>query len=552
MLEAQLARLVGQFQEFTNGITNRLQQVEAVNAQLNAQLAQVSAQAQAVPRDDGEHEGKQRGGVLDDRDFRSCPKFSGDLSGWDSWRHSFCLCCYKVPGLSDVLEDVVRQAAVKTNISELVIDPEIKAKYQNALYRHLAMTTEGEANTVVMSVMHKGDHGALCGFGALALLSQRYNPKTPGRVLQQWALVLEPGRVKDVRVLQAQVEQWEHKRAKSEREFGEKMTDTLSIAILVKMLPRDLQDQAYQMGKVGQQLVYREVRDRIMGIASNRAFDMSTPTPMDVGCVDDKSDVMDELEVDAINGECHNCRGWGHAARECPSKPGLNKGKGKGGNNSSGSSVQKPSGGKASGKALGKPKGFQGQCFRCQAFGHSAKDCRAPAPKPVQEVAADTDCQQGGATQVACVGSCWTIGAVESGWKVVQGRRKKARETSTWTPSLPSKPPGLHKPPERMPETVFIGTVKKPEGAMTTEVTVDSAAEESVCPVGWGKQFGLQPVPEDQQTTFVNASGGRITHYGSRKVVVAAASGEHLGMNFQVTDVKKPLLAVSRLIEHGN
>ena len=52
--------------------------------------------------------------------------------------------------------------------------------------------------------------------------------------------------------------------------------------------------------------------------------------------------------------------------------------------------------------------------------------------------------------------------------------------------------------------------------------------------------------------TFVNASGGAISHYGSRKVVVSSAGGRNLEMIFQVTDVKKPLLAVSRLIERGN
>ena len=37
---------------------------------------------------------------------------------------------------------------------------------------------------------------------SLALLAQRYDPWTPGRILQQWGLVLEPGKVKDVRQLQ--------------------------------------------------------------------------------------------------------------------------------------------------------------------------------------------------------------------------------------------------------------------------------------------------------------------------------------------------------------
>ena len=112
-------------------------------------------------------------------------------------------------------------------------------------------------------------------------------------------------------------------------------------------------------------------------------------------------------------------------------------------------------------------------------------------------------------------------------------------------------PPGLKAP--KVDKRAFIGTVDQTAVcAMTTEVTVDSAAEESVCPAAWGRQFGLDPVPPDQRMTFVNASGGRIEHHGARKVIVNAVTGQKLAMKFQVTDVQKPLLAVSRLIEQGN
>ena len=53
-------------------------------------------------------------------------------------------------------------------------------------------------------------------------------------------------------------------------------------------------------------------------------------------------------------------------------------------------------------------------------------------------------------------------------------------------------------------------------GEEWTEITVDSAAEESVCPHGWGNQFGINGV--EQKLNLVNASGGQ--HYGERKVVV--------------------------------
>ena len=100
---------------------------------------------------------------------------------------------------------------------------------------------------------------------------------------------------------------------------------------------------------------------------------------------------------------------------------------------------------------------------------------------------------------------------------------------------------------------IFIGTATEHAVcAITSEVTVDSAAEESVCPEAWGRHFGIDPVQPGQHMTFVNASGGPIAHHGSRKVIVNSVTGQKLSMKFQVTDVQKPLLAVSRLIEQGN
>ena len=53
------------------------------------------------------------------------------------------------------------------------------------------------------------------------------------------------------------------------------------------------------------------------------------------------------------------------------------------------------------------------------------------------------------------------------------------------------------------------------------EITVDSAAEESVCPHAWGKQFGMGQV--GQKMNLVNASGGEINHCGQSQVVVKTA-----------------------------
>ncbi len=48
-----------------------------------------------------------------------------------------------------------------------------------------------------------------------------------------------------------------------------------------------------------------------------------------------------------------------------------------------------------------------------------------------------------------------------------------------------------------------------------SEITIDSAAEESVCPREWGKQY---PMREPAKwLNFTNASGGHMKHYGERR-----------------------------------
>ena len=57
-------------------------------------------------------------------------------------------------------------------------------------------------------------------------------------------------------------------------------------------------------------------------------------------------------------------------------------------------------------------------------------------------------------------------------------------------------------------------------GGGKTEITVDSGAEENVCPWGWGEHFEVKPA--DRWMSFKNAGGGSIEHYGERDVLVSS------------------------------
>ena len=88
----------------------------------------------------------------------------------------------------------------------------------------------------------------------------------------------------------------------------------------------------------------------------------------------------------------------------------------------------------------------------------------------------------------------------------------------------------------------------------TSEVTIDSAAEESVCPRLWGDMFELDEVLPGNEMKLRNANGGKIAHHGQRDIMFEVEGEESMlmGMGFQASDVRKPLAAVHRIVEKGN
>ena len=55
-------------------------------------------------------------------------------------------------------------------------------------------------------------------------------------------------------------------------------------------------------------------------------------------------------------------------------------------------------------------------------------------------------------------------------------------------------------------------------GAGKEEITIDSGAEESVCPLRWNQHFGLKESPKTLR--FRGADGKTIKHHGYREVYV--------------------------------
>ena len=85
------------------------------------------------------------------------------------------------------------------------------------------------------------------------------------------------------------------------------------------------------------------------------------------------------------------------------------------------------------------------------------------------------------------------------------------------------------------------------------DIIVDSAADESCWPVGQGEAYPTKA--SSRSIRLKTANGGDMQHYGEKEVTFVYEGGEGrdpVGIKFQVTDVRKPLLAVRRLVEKGN
>ena len=80
------------------------------------------------------------------------------------------------------------------------------------------------------------------------------------------------------------------------------------------------------------------------------------------------------------------------------------------------------------------------------------------------------------------------------------------------------------------------------------KVTVDSGAGESVWPSG---ALGGADAVATNSVGFIAANGSRMKNMGTKRVVFIKDQ-KRRAMGFHVTEVRKPLAAVSRIAEKGN
>ena len=94
---------------------------------------------------------------------------------------------------------------------------------------------------------------------------------------------------------------------------------------------------------------------------------------------------------------------------------------------------------------------------------------------------------------------------------------------------------------------------KEDHGWQQIEVVLDSGAADSVCPKDMCPQFGVEDSEASKAGVYyTSANGGKLYNLGQTHVPICLDNGARTLATFQVADVSRPLMSVSKVCEMGN
>ena len=164
--------------------------------------------------------------------------FDGSAAAWGDWAFGLKRAVRSQSrDVFQILEEVEKRTELDEDQLVLdLVDIEVE-RLSGEVYDILCQSVSGEAMAIVRSVE---DYR---GFQAWQKLHLKYKPRTMARAIRLMGEV-----VKDIKEVPAAIQRWEGKLKVLQREFGEKLSDHMKIAILTSTMPTVIQDYTQNPG----------------------------------------------------------------------------------------------------------------------------------------------------------------------------------------------------------------------------------------------------------------------------------------------------------------
>ena len=544
---------------------------QTMMAQFHALLQnQQGGRQYASQTEDGEEQRPHRirgHDAIEEKWFRKLEIFKG--TGWRDWSFKFknAVAASSLVG-RQLLDWAEKEDSTITNFKGFLEATDETADKLDAQLFHQLSSVLGDDP---LQILRTSDGS---GSEAWRRLCARFSPTTPMRGMNLMMAVVSPPKAKSAREIARAIDVWEAKVLMLQRDFKETLSSKMKAALLVSMLPDDIQQSVIQNAEKYE--LYEQARDKVISIADSKMA-ISNPDQMDVDYMDDHDHEWDEQEdpETCTVGKgpfCYRCGGQGHIARNCATpEPTSDKSKGDGKGGGKGKGKGKGKGGKADGKAAAST--WRGYCSYCGKPGHAPKECRK---RLRDEEGKSAEMAMGSMEHEGHEQDCgyldhdipgFEIGSIDSEtmdvsdaerkrietseWKTVETRRRKKLNKSKDTKMEATKDAG--ETMEGHPDSAFpeIFAVNKSLGK--GRITIDSGAAESVMPKDFPTEFPLRESAGSKTgVCYITANGSKMPNLGERRVHFRTANGSDSSVLFQVTHARKPLASVAKIVQKGN
>ena len=385
-----------------------------------------------------------------------------------------------------------------------------EVKWSQQLYFMLIMQCEGNPLRIVH---HVSDNN---GFEAYRQLHKRYNPKSHGRALARLTNILAFEFGDDPKTFLDKITEWERLIGDYENDGKDKVSDSVRCAVIAGRCPKDVRTHLTltMSGTTDYMAVKRAIESYNI---SSRAW---SSTAMEVDFLQGRSG---KFGKNSGKNKGHG-KDYGKFGKDSEKFKGYDGKNGKfGKDHGKFKSYDGKDPGKSGGKnhtkdsaKKGEGRKINGYCNKCGKWGHPADECRSSGKGVSAVEANDSDTAgKGGETNLIFYDGDWIFAIGPEDTREYGG--------------------GIFM-------TTYVGE--------KVSLLADSGSSVTCCGPNDFPHVQIEPSPEYHH--YRSANGSSLRHYGFKTVHFTTDHDENVKIKFEVLDVTRPILSVSRLREHGH